>query len=259
MKNLKHFILISFLLLSPNLSTVISVNTGNITDLKAEKNYDTDSINQIPKDKATAGLPVVITPEKVQIKSAPVAFIISGDGGWYKFEQSIADKIAEDGIPTIGLDTKKYFWHRRTPEETTSDIIACLEHYGGEWGKEEFIIIGYSLGAEIVPFVVNRFPEAMKSKISMLVLLSPAQTTDFEVHIADMVGIVNRKNTYKVIDEIMRIKDIPSLLIFGADEKSKVPELFKGTPVMTEIIPGDHHYKFNTSLIVQTMKNHKAF
>lgn len=258
MKNLKFHIIIFFLLIS---ATVKPVNYGKLPENLSFSDGNKcagDSVYQNTQDNK-GNLPVVITPAKSLVKDAPVAFIISGDGGWYKFEQAIADKLSELGIATIGLDTKKYFWNRRTPEETTSDFNSCLEHYGREWDKDDFIIIGYSLGAEIAPFVINRFPDNMKSKISMLVLLSPSTTTDFEVHVADMVGIGNRKNTYKVIDEIMKIQKIPSLLIFGADEKTKVPELLNGTPVMIDIIPGDHHYKFNTSLIVQTMKNHKAF
>src|SRR5450759_2628368 len=43
-------------------------------------------------------LPVVITHSKTPDKQAPVALLISGDGGWYGFEQSIADNLAKQGI-----------------------------------------------------------------------------------------------------------------------------------------------------------------
>jgi type IV secretory pathway VirJ component len=185
--------------------------------------------------------------------------LISGDGGWYGFEQSIADKLSELGIPTIGLDSKKYFWNRRTPEETAADITRAFKYYSTEWEKERFLLIGYSLGAEIVPFIVNRLPEEMKSNISMSVLLSPETNTDFEIHISNMLGIGSRKNTYAVMDEIKKMQSVATLCIFGEDEKSGVPELLKGTSVQISIIPGDHHYKFNVPLIVKTMKDKKAF
>ena len=202
-------------------------------------------------------LPVVITHSKTPDKQAPVALLISGDGGWYGFEQSIADNLAKQGIPTIGLDSKKYFWNRRTPEETASDIAKALNFYSNEWGRDKFILIGYSLGAEIVPFIVNRLPEEIKSKVESAVLLSPATTTDFEIHISNMLGMGNRQNTYNTMDEITKMS-VPTLIIFGDGEKTEIPELLSKTPVVIRKIPGDHHYKFNLTLIMQTMKDNKA-
>jgi type IV secretory pathway VirJ component len=204
-------------------------------------------------------LPLVITNSKIQDRQAPVALLISGDGGWYGFEQSIADNLAKQGIPTVGLDSKKYFWKRRTPEETASDIAKALNFYGEEWDRTKFVLVGYSLGAEIVPFIVNRLPEETKSKIESVVLLSPATTTDFEIHISNMLGMGNRQNTYNTIDEIVKLRSIPTLIIFGDGEKTEIPALLSKTTVIIKKIPGDHHYKFNLPLIMQTMKDNKAF
>jgi type IV secretory pathway VirJ component len=204
-------------------------------------------------------LPLLITTTKIQMSGAPVALLISGDGGWYGFEQSIADDLAKYGIPTIGLDSKKYFWKRRSPEETTADLAKALIYYGKLWEKEHFLLVGYSLGADLVPFIINRLPEEIKSRVSSAVLLSPGVTTDFEIHISNMIGIGNRQNTYNVPEEIKNIKSVQTLLIFGSGEKSEVPELLKETPVTIRLIPGDHHYKFNLALIIQTMREGKAF
>jgi type IV secretory pathway VirJ component len=204
-------------------------------------------------------LPLIITNSKVKDKDAPVVLLISGDGGWYGFEQNIADHLAKEGIPTVGLDSKKYFWKRRTPEETASDIAKALNFYGNEWGRKKFVLIGYSLGAEIVPFIVNGLPDDVKSRVESAVLLSPATTTDFEIHISNMLGMGNRQNTYNTIDEIIKMQSIHTLIIFGDGEKTEIPGLLSTTSVVIRKIPGDHHYKFNLPLIMQTMKDNKAF
>ena len=204
-------------------------------------------------------LPVIITNSIYADKEAPVALLISGDGGWYGFEQSIADNLAKRGIPTVGLDSKKYFWHRRTPEETASDIAKALNYYGKQWDRDKFVLIGYSLGAEIVPFIVNRLPEEVKLKVKSSVLLSPATTTDFEIHISNMLGMGNRQNTYNTTDEIIKMQQIPTMIIFGDGEKTQLPELLNKTSVVIRKIPGDHHYKFNLPLIMQTMSDNKVF
>lgn len=205
------------------------------------------------------GIPYVITREKTKVTDAPVALFFSGDGGWNPFEQSIVDKLALNGIPTIGIDTKKYFWTRKTPEETTDDMIALFSYYSKEWGKTRFMLIGYSQGAEIVPFVATRLPDGIKSNMVSVVMLSPETTTDFEIHITNLLGLGSKKNIFNVIDEITRMKVASSLCIFGESEKTPVPGLLKNTTVNIAVIPGDHHYKFNATLIVQTMKNKNAF
>lgn len=204
-------------------------------------------------------LPVVITKATKNISKAPVALLISGDGGWYKFEQTIADTLAKSGIPTIGLDCRKYFWIRKTPEGTAADMENLLNYYSKELGKENFLLIGYSQGAEIIPFIVTRLPEAMKRRISSAILLSPATTTDFEIHLTNMLGAGNRHNVYKVTDEINSMKGVPVLLIFGSKEKTELPGFFTGSDVKVRKIPGDHHYQSNVSLIVRTMKENIAF
>ncbi len=204
-------------------------------------------------------LPLVITNAKIQDNSAPLALIISGDGGWYSFEQSIADKMADIGIPTIGLDSKKYFWKRKTPEEASVDIMSALNYYSREWGRDKFILIGYSLGSEIVPFIVNRMPKDMKSKVVSSVLLSPETSTDFEIHISNMLGMGSRQNTYNVPDEILKMQPVHTLIIFGQGEKTKIPELLAGSDVIIQKIPGDHHYKFDLPLIMKTLKDNNIF
>jgi type IV secretory pathway VirJ component len=218
-----------------------------------------DSITVSSFSKKQPDIPCNLTREKSNTGSTTIALFFSGDGGWFSFEQSIADKLALAGISTIGIDARKYFWYRKTPEETTNDMASLLSYYADVLGKSRFMLIGYSLGAELVPFIANRLPIDIKSNLVSVVMLSPEATTDFEIHISNMLGLGNKQNTYNVIEEIIRMKVIPAICIFGENEKSPVPGLLKDTTVKIALIPGDHHFKGNGTLIVQTMKNKNAF
>jgi len=204
-------------------------------------------------------IPVVLTKAKSDNREGPLALLISGDGGWFSFEQKIADQLAGQGIPTIGLDSRKYFWSRKTPDQTAIDVFKVISYYGKLWNKRPIMLIGYSLGSEIVPFIVTRLPEEMRSRVISAVLLSPETYTDFEIHISNMLGMGNNQNTYNVVQEIGRMKNVNTILIFGDGEKSKVPGLLSGKPVKISLIPGDHHYKSNAMLIVETMKRNNAY
>jgi type IV secretory pathway VirJ component len=203
-------------------------------------------------------IPFNLTLENIR-SDKPFAIMLSGDGGWYGFEQSLADRLANIGISVIGIDSKKYFWKKKTPEQTASDIAALLRYFGTIWGKSEYIIIGYSQGAEIVPYILTRLPEDIRLNVKSGVMLSPETKTDFEIHISNMLGIGNSQNTYDVIAEIMSVNKTKQIIIFGDGEKTSVPDLLKGKGVEIVKIPGDHHYKFNSELIVETMKSKNAF
>jgi type IV secretory pathway VirJ component len=204
-------------------------------------------------------IPAIVTNTESRNDKGAIALIISGDGGWYSFEQKIADNFVSEGIPSLGLDSRKYFWNRKTPVETAGDIAKMLGYYMSKWGKNRFILVGYSLGAEIVPFVVNNLPYQIRSELESVVLLSPDNTTDFEIHISNMVGMGNRQNTYNVVNEIVKMPETNTLIIYGDGEKTDVPALLSGSAVKIRKIPGDHHYKFDLPLIMKTMKENGVF
>ena len=74
-----------------------------------------------------------------------------------------------------------------------------------------------------------------------------------------MLGMGNHQNTYNVTEEIIKMQSVHTLIIFGEGEKSKIPGLLTGTQIKISLIPGDHHYKFNLPLIMQTMRDNKVF
>jgi type IV secretory pathway VirJ component len=226
------------------------------TDLIAKFSSEKAQQNNIPLLK---NIPAVITMGKSGVNSNLIALFLSGDGGWYNFEQSITNRFAELGITTIGIDIKKYLWNRKSPETLSSEMTELLKYYAKEWKRSQFILMGYSQGAEIVPFLFTRLPEEMKYNIRSLVMLSPGETTDFEIHITNMIGLGSKQNTFNVITELSEIRNTKQICIFGESEKTKVPELLKSTNVESVKIPGDHRFKGNSSIIVQTMQDKKAF
>src|SRR5215472_19176949 len=57
------------------------------------------------------------------------ALLLTGDGGWAGLDQELAARLAASGVPTVGLNSLKYFWSARTPEETTRDVARLIRHY----------------------------------------------------------------------------------------------------------------------------------
>lgn len=186
-------------------------------------------------------LPLTVIPSAKK-NNLPVIFMISGDGGWTSFDQSLAESLAENGLSVIGLDAQKYFWDARSPEKTTADLSKAILHYTAELNKEKFVPAGYSFGASVVPFIANRLEPALKQRLSAVLSLSPDVTADFEIHILDMLSIGETAESYNVPAEIRKIKNIPVTNFFGSAEGDDIASKFKEAGLKVDIIPGNHHF-----------------
>jgi type IV secretory pathway VirJ component len=221
------------------------------TEQKAAQNslLQAQHLEPLPGD-----FPVTLIPTSIK-DSLPMVFLISGDGGWTSFDQAMAETFADKGMPVVGLDAQKYFWNRKTPEETTIEVTKAIEHYLKQWKKEEFILAGYSFGACIVPYIAARLPVSLKETLKGVFSLSPEVTADFEIHISDMLSLGNTDDTFNVISEIKKIKSLNPVCIFGEEESEDLRSTFSDSGVKVLIIPGDHHYNNNPASVVEKILN----
>jgi len=200
-------------------------------------------------------LPLTVVPA-VKSDNLPMVLMISGDGGWTSFDQSLAEALSEKGLTVIGLDAQKYFWNARTPDQTASDLSKALSHYLEQFGKQRFVLAGYSFGASVVPFVADRLPAELKPHLSAVWCLSPDVTADFEIHILDMLSLGSNAETYNVLNEVKKIKNIPVTSFFGKGEGTEIPVQFAKAGLKTDIIPGDHHFGNDFNGIADTFLQH---
>jgi type IV secretory pathway VirJ component len=133
-----------------------------------------------------------------------MVFILSGDGGWTSFDQTLGESMAEKGMPVVGLDAQKYFWNFKTPDEAASDVAKAVQHYMQQWNKNKFILVGYSFGACVAPFIARKFSTMIKGELLGVYSLSPDELADFEIHYTDMLSIGNSNDNYNVLEEIKR-------------------------------------------------------
>jgi len=201
-------------------------------------------------------LPVVTFPAE-RPDSGPMAILISGDGGWTSWDHSLALEFARHGIPVAGLDAQKYFWEEKKPATVTNDVINLLTYYSIRWKKNSFLLIGYSFGADVVPFVASKLPSPLREQLFRLVMLSPDPSADFEIHIADMLNIGSGQGKYDVVNEVRSLNKTPVLCLFGEAEEESDKNAFRLPSVKILTLPGSHHYQNNFELIVETILGSK--
>jgi type IV secretory pathway VirJ component len=219
---------------------------GNKAPIEATPGVNTAAISQLPLYLIKAA----DNPEK------PLCIIISGDGGWTDFDQSVSEGLARNGISCVGLDTQKYFWEAKTPDATAQDITKVLQYYMPRLQKSSFILVGYSFGADVIPFIANRLPADLKKRLSLIAMLSPDDKTDFEVTISSMLDL-GSESGYDVLKEIKKVIYTKKLCIFGSEEDDEdMVTSFKSNGAEVMVLGGGHHYDENYPLIVSTILKH---
>ena len=192
-----------------------------------------------PSAPAVRDLPLVELRSRQS--SRDLAVIISGDGGWASLDREVGETLAGEGIPVVGLNSLQYFWKARTPEQAASDLARILRHYFQAWGASDALLVGYSHGADVLPFMVTRLPQDLRAHIRAIVLLAPGLTAEFEWHLGDLLGRKSA-NGPRTVPEIRLLRGMRVLCIYGADETdSACPALPPGVATSVKV-PGGHHF-----------------
>jgi type IV secretory pathway VirJ component len=254
---MSHFYLLFLLVLIP-FTGYYPGNASRPSSLQ-QNIYPVEELTVKPNhDDSEGDLPIkVFGTEKVT--DLPMLVFITGDGGWNKFSSALCSDINQKGISVVVLDAQKYFWESKSPEETAIDLVSVTEKYLKEWKKERFVIAGFSFGADIVPFLINRFPAGIKERVVSSILISPDKTCDFEIHLTDMLNMGISKGKYDVIKEIQKSDFKNFTVVFGSDESENSKHPFQLSVIKLKILQGNHHfdseYEAVANLIVDEMKN----
>ena len=193
---------------------------------------------------ALGDLPVVEVPAQPNTHAADsFAIIMSGDGGWAGIDQNIAAALSAEGIPVVGWDSLRYYWTARTPEGVAADTDKMIRYYLAHFGKKRVLLIGYSQGADVLPFAVNRLPAATKSHVSLAAILGMSEHALFEFHVSSWISDGN--SGPETLPEVNRITGIPVLCIYGEDEHDSLcPELDSSKFKIVKV-KGGHHFDGN--------------
>ena len=205
--------------------------------------FSTGNAQQYPADK----LPVHAFEVKGSTK--PMILYITGDGGWNTFSQNLTQEFTKQQYSVIALDAREYFWDERTPDEFSTAIEELLDYYSTKWKKNDFTIVGYSFGADVGAFLLNRLKPATLKKLKPSVLLSPSASTDFVVRVSELLGFSNADRKYKVLPELTKSK-VVVLCVFGEDEETNLKENITETTLLKiKTVSGSHRFNNDMNLL----------
>ena len=184
----------------------------------------------------------IINPTCRDSTNKPLVVFFTGDGGRSCFDKKIEDSLCANNMPFLVINSYKYFRRRKTPQQTLDSILLYIDLNLKKYNRQKFIFAGYSFGSEVVPFLYNLMSDEWKNKVEYIVLISPSDNSDFEIHFLDQIGLTFRHWPYDVLSEIMKIDAKKIIVFWGEDEKKFEKEEFTKHNIAVHHLKGGHRH-----------------
>ncbi|HEX3159355.1 MAG TPA: AcvB/VirJ family lysyl-phosphatidylglycerol hydrolase [Gemmatimonadaceae bacterium] len=192
-------------------------------------------------DSSVRGLPLTVVP--AAHPGTTLAILLTGDGGWAPLDREVAGVLSAAGVGVVGLDVRAYLrGHPRTPEGTAADVARLARGYGARWHTTRLVLIGYSRGADMLPFVATRLAADVRERVALLALLGLASRASFEFHWVDMVRDEPRASDLLVAPELARLRGMRMLCVYGTDEADSGCRDADPTLMAKAARRGGHHF-----------------
>lgn len=184
----------------------------------------------------------------------PLIFYLSGDGGMNNFSTSLCEDFYKKGFDVSALNSRSYFWDKKTPQKTADDINNFLTKKISGRKNQQIVLVGYSFGADVLPFILNRLSKAIDDKILVSFLMAPSGNTDFEIHWSDIFG-GSTKRSMDVVAEINKLTDEKIVIISASDDKTLTLNKITLKRFTREVLPGGHHFDGDTEEVAKVILN----
>jgi type IV secretory pathway VirJ component len=198
------------------------------------------------RDLALAEVPV-----SPPARTDTMTIILTGDGGWADLDKHIAAGMAARGIPSVGWSSLRYYWTPRTPDGAAADLARIIRHYMSQWSVSRVILVGYSFGADVLPFLVNRLPSGLLPHVRSVALLGLSDTADFEFHVSDWIGH-GGSSSNRTVPEAERVT-VPVLCARGADEDDSACRSLEGVHITSREVGDGHHFSGEYAQLVDVI------
>lgn len=147
---------------------------------------------------------------------------LTGDLGFGVTGKGITGELSGHGIPTVVLSSMHYFLKERTPDQTAADVARIMRYYVAAWKKDSVVLMGYSRGADVLPFVVTRLPPDLRGKVRLVVLVGLADEAEFELPFT--AWLFHRGPSYPVVPELEKLRGSRILSFYGTHDQNALGE-----------------------------------
>jgi type IV secretory pathway VirJ component len=104
------------------------------------------------------------------------------------------------------------------------------------------VLIGYSQGADILPFVVNRLPAHLRARVRLTTFLGLGVRATFEFHLGNWLTGGDDDDTLPILPELQRMSGMNALCVYSDDADESACDDVTSSTLRAVHLPGGHHF-----------------
>ncbi|MBO9101831.1 MULTISPECIES: AcvB/VirJ family lysyl-phosphatidylglycerol hydrolase [Rhizobium] len=171
-----------------------------------------------------------------------VAIFYSGDAGWQNIDEEVANYLQREGIPVVGVNSLRYFWAKRSPNETAADLGRLIDVYTKLFGVQNVLLVGYSFGADVMPASFNRLTHEQKKQIKQISLLALSHQVDYVVSLRGWLQLETEGKGGNPLNDLRSIDPTIVQCMYGRDDRNNACPLLRQTGAEVIGFSGGHHF-----------------
>jgi len=171
---------------------------------------------------------------------------LTGDFGFLNFDKTIVHDLNVKYVSVVVLNSKKYFQSSKSPAQLGFDLGAIINQYNRKWDLHKVVIMGYSMGAEVIPFAINRLDEKSRLQLMDVILIAPGQKAIFRLKPTDY--LFEEKKGTEIYAELLKMRAQRSYIICDDSEFSICRKNLEGVSD-NDFLGGGHHFGRNFLLL----------
>jgi type IV secretory pathway VirJ component len=164
---------------------------------------------------------------------------LTGNGGWRPLAKAVTQYLNSKNISVLVINSMKYLHSEKKPAQIAADLEAVMNQYNTIWGKGKVILLGYSMGAEVLPFAVNNMDDKYKNELKDLVLIAPWQNATFKDKM--IYHFFDTDNGADIYTELIKLKSFNTYIICDDSKYSICLKDINGLDDH-DFLKGGHHF-----------------
>ncbi|GLS24267.1 hypothetical protein GCM10007874_72880 [Labrys miyagiensis] len=189
------------------------------------------------------------------VSARTLVIFYSGDGGWRDIDKKISEYLNLNGVAVLGVDSLRYFWQQKSPGKVGSDLEKLIATYRTKWGVKRVALVGFSIGAGVLPFAWNTISHSTQNNVDLIAMLSLDPKASFQISVSGYLGWQSASDM-AVGPAAASLPHEKVLCFYGADEKQAgesgcLLKVMRGATLIER--PGGHHFDGNYIPIAQAI------
>lgn len=171
---------------------------------------------------------------------------LTGNGGWRNLAQAVTSYLNSKKVSVVAINIKKYLWTTKEPAQIACDLETLMDRFNNKWGQTKVVLIGYSMGAEVIPFAVNCMEDKYQKILNDIILIGPWQKATFKVNLLDYIMEVNKGAD--IYSELLKMKTKKGYVICDDNDISICHKDLDGV-IDHDLLGGGHHFGGDYALL----------